>query len=418
LPEVLQDSDAPERLVNLEQRVTRNYQRLVWNAVHGFFNPDNKNKLAGDLVDNLVGEIRSAIGNVFDDLGLVGIGEPTQEGTFFFDKRASHNYRYENLSGGEKAAFDLLLDFVVKKQDFNNTVFCIDEPELHMHTKLQSKLLDELYRQLPDKCQLWIATHSIGMMRRAMELYQQTPDEVVFLDFGEYDFDTQVVMRPTQVNRQFWRNVFSVAVDELADLVAPSRIVFCEGKPREADKPYKDKSFDSAVYTTIFQKQYPDTEFIPFGGVNDIDKYAPFVKNILLGLFSSIKVISLQDRDTHHEQELEEKRKAGIRILNRLELENYLWDDEILSKLCEAKGCVHLIPEILQAKQDLIAELPVNKQDDIKSMAGRLYNVLKEKLALEYAGSNNKEFSRLVLAPLITPDTKVYQDLEQVIFGG
>jgi hypothetical protein len=36
------------------------------------------------------------------------------------------------LSGGEKAAFDLLLDLVIKRREFNDTVFFIDEPEAHM----------------------------------------------------------------------------------------------------------------------------------------------------------------------------------------------------------------------------------------------------------------------------------------------
>ena len=47
--------------------------------------------------------------------------------------------------GGEKAAFDLLLDIFVKKAEYNDTVFCIDEPEAHMNPKLQGKLLEELF---------------------------------------------------------------------------------------------------------------------------------------------------------------------------------------------------------------------------------------------------------------------------------
>jgi predicted ATP-dependent endonuclease of OLD family len=63
---------------------------------------------------------------------------------------------------GREGCFRLLLDFVVKTEAFRDTVFCIDEPELHMHTQLQARLLEELYDSTPERCQLWIATHSIG----------------------------------------------------------------------------------------------------------------------------------------------------------------------------------------------------------------------------------------------------------------
>src|SRR5438093_3669945 len=102
---------------------------------------------------------------VFVDLILKGIEKPLQSGSFFFKKGISENFHYKNLSGGEKATFDLLLDFIVKRISYDNTVFCIDEPEAHINTRLQAKLLDELSILLPLNCQLWMAIHSIGIMR-------------------------------------------------------------------------------------------------------------------------------------------------------------------------------------------------------------------------------------------------------------
>ena len=51
-----------------------------------------------------------------------------QNGTFLFSKGATKTYAYKNLSGGEKAAFDLILDFTLKREVFNDTVFAVDEP--------------------------------------------------------------------------------------------------------------------------------------------------------------------------------------------------------------------------------------------------------------------------------------------------
>src|SRR5690606_34407617 len=122
-----------------------------------------------EIRDRLIGQIRESMIALFGDLVLTGTGNPTNGGTFRFDKGAISDFHFKNLSGGEKAAFDLLLDFIVKKETFDNTVFCIDEPELHMHTKLQGKLLEQLFGLLPEDCQLWISTHSIGMARKAAE---------------------------------------------------------------------------------------------------------------------------------------------------------------------------------------------------------------------------------------------------------
>ena len=85
---------------------------------------------------------------------------------------------------------------------------------------------------LPNKCQLMLATHSIGMMRCAQDIKAANPDSVVFLDFGERDFDKPQVIAPTLPDRAFWHSAYKVALDDLAALVAPERVVICEGEPK------------------------------------------------------------------------------------------------------------------------------------------------------------------------------------------
>ena len=100
-----------------------------------------------------------------------------------------------------------------------------------MNTRLQGALLQELYDAVPDNSQLWIASHSIGMMRKARELYEANQNDVVFLDFGGHEFDTEVIITPSIPNRIFWEKVLDVALDDLAALVAPREVVICEGNP-------------------------------------------------------------------------------------------------------------------------------------------------------------------------------------------
>ena len=63
-----------------------------------------------------------------------------------------------------------------------------------MNPRLQGDLLEELFQLMNDKSQLWIATHAIGMMRKALQLYEQHGEEIVFLDFSDGDFDSQEVV--------------------------------------------------------------------------------------------------------------------------------------------------------------------------------------------------------------------------------
>ena len=149
-----------------------------------------------------LGEIRRQLQKVIPELKIESPGNPFKVQTFRFSKGTAQKYNYMNLSGGEKAAFDLLLDYVIKRGEFDDTVFCIDEPEAHLNPRVHGKMLEALLDLTQDKSQLWIATHAIGMLRRARDLYFEKPGQVVFLDF-EHDFDRPQVLRPIVPDRLF-----------------------------------------------------------------------------------------------------------------------------------------------------------------------------------------------------------------------
>ncbi len=416
MPPMIEDSRSPSLLISPEARVSDNYNRIVSDSVNLLYSYKDDDITIRDARERLVGKIRAAMSLVFPNLLLKGIGDPMQNGTFVFEKGESKNYPYKNLSGGEKAIFDLLLDFVIKTEVFDNTVYCIDEPELHIHTKLQSQLLRYLFNNLPEKCQLWIATHSIGMMQCAMELYKQNSQEVVFLDFDGHDFDKSVVIEPAIVNRQFWKKVFAVALDDLAELVAPKQIIFCEGKTND---PSGRGAFDVPIYQTIFSTTHPETEFYPIGGTNDISTNLPFMQIAFQKLLGGVKIWSVIDRDDRSSEEIKAEKALGKCVLRRRDLENYLWDDEILEKLCSINEKSNLFADIRVEKIRLMNKLSLEKkpQDDVKAISGELYNYVKRQLGLTQHGNTASAFCKITLAPLITPDTKIYRELEEDIFG-
>lgn len=417
--DILNDSRRSTRLLNQEQRVSENYQRMVAESVMALFSEDPvaQKKLVGDLADELIGEAREAMQKVFEDLLLQGPGNPITGGTFRFKKGVSSGFHYKNLSGGEKAAFDLLLDFVVKRRAFDDTVYCIDEPELHMHTRLQAKLLDVMFSLVPDNSQLWLSTHSIGMARKAAELHAANPGQVAFIDFHGHDFDLPMVLKPVAPDRRFWQQMFHTALDDLAELVVPSHIIFCEGKRLGIGG--RKPSFDVEVYRTIFLPHYPDVEFVPLGGTSEVENDGKTFGLLLSKLAPGIKTWRIFDRDDRHESEIQNLQTTGTQVLKRRDLESYLWDEEVLSKLCHLHAQSEKLADLVTERDVAIADATSRgyPTDDMKAIGGRLYNKCKQLLGLTQCGNDVEAFGRLTLAPLIQPGMQVYDELNAIVMA-
>ena len=137
------------RMIDNDAAVSRNYQRLVGNAVEDVFERGDGSTTLEAFRDQVTEEIRSPFSSLFPDMVFNSLGNPMTDGTFRFTKGASQRFSFKNLSGGEKAVFDLILDLVVARHSYDETVFCIDEPEAHMNARLQAKLLSVLYDLIP-----------------------------------------------------------------------------------------------------------------------------------------------------------------------------------------------------------------------------------------------------------------------------
>ncbi|MGC9560832.1 AAA family ATPase [Brachymonas sp. M4Q-1] len=417
LDDILNDSSRASMLILSESRVQDNYQRLVGMSLEILYDQNQRDKTAGQITDELIGEVRQAMLRVFDGLLLEGPGNPLEDGTFRFTKGVASNFHYKNLSGGEKAAFDLLLDFIVKRKKFDDTIFCIDEPELHMHTRLQAKLLEVMFDLIPDNCQLWLSTHSIGMARKAAELNSANPGQVAFIDFHDQKFDLPVKLQPIQPDRRFWKQMFHTALDDLAELVVPKYVVFCEGK--KIGQPGKKPSFDVAVYQKIFGPLHTEVEFVPLGGSNEVQHDGRAFNYLLTKLAPGMKTWKVRDKDDCNETEIEELRQEATYVLSRRDIESFLWDDEVLGKLCELHGKPDTIEKIKQEKQDQLQKLPARGKpsDDVKAITDSLYIEIKKLLGLTGCGNSAEAFSIEHLAPLIKPGMAVYEELAAAVLA-
>lgn len=407
------------RMIEGDAAVSENYKRLASQAIEDVFAKEPATTTIGEYREKLIAEIRDAIRRLFPDLELNTIGNPLVDPTFRFNKGSAKEFDYRNLSSGEKAAFDLILDISVKKAQFADTIYCIDEPETHMNARLQGALLSELYRIIPERAQLWIATHSIGMMRKARELHDSAPGSVVFLDFEGHDFDQTTTITPSRPTRAFWERVLNVALDDLANLVAPTEVVICEGNPVGAVLG-KNAEHDAKIYNTIFSEEFPDVKFLAGGNSKEVagDRLAFAAAFPLLA--NGIKVRRLIDRDDHAAQDIAEMAKMSVTTLGRRHLEAYIYDDEVLTALCRSVGKEDEGPNLIADKNQAIADSVTkrgNAPDDVKSAAGSIYLAAKSRLGLIGVGNDQMAFARHTLAPLFTTDMAVYQELKEAIFG-
>jgi len=406
------------RMIDNDVAVSHNYKAMIGQSVEIFFSPHVANSTPiGTLRDQLVGQLQTSLKNVLPELELVRPGNPLREGSFLFSKGTSKNFHYKNLSGGEKSAFDLIADLVLKVRHFDDTIFCIDEPDTHMHTRLQANLLRELYSLIPLNSQLWISTHSIGMMNAAVKLSQENPGSVCFLDLHDLDFDEAKTLKPSVPNRAFWKKALSVALDDIAGLVAPTQIVLCEGQFKgTADKA----ELDADCLRKIFAKEFPDTDFISVGS-NDEVKRSTNPANIgaaILTIAPGTRIIRVIDRDDMSGTEIAEYNDKGIRVLSKRQIESYLWDDEVLEALCKSEGKVEMFAQLQERKKIAFQSVIAGNKpaDDMKAASGDIYLAAKQLLNLTACGNTKDAMMRLVLAPLVTTEMSIYKQLRNDIF--
>ena len=398
-----------DRMVETDSALGEHYQRLV-----ARFLPMLSNLERGDAVRDLAAiratlkPVQDSLTRVLPHLRFTGLGDATSDGSFYFTRDGIRGFRYESLSGGEKAVFDLLLDVHIAVRELGTPLICLDEPESHLNPAVQASVLTELMRLLPDGSQLWIATHSVGMIRRAFDISADDPGQVAFLDFGQVEGPApDVRLKPSQPSTQLLRKAMSVALDDLARLLAPEVLVICEGS-QTSDRIHQ---WDERIYRQIFRDLYPPVEFKSSGGKSELDQAAAIASVIAPGTH----ILKLRDRDnlTMENRAHLLAQDPNLRVLERYSLESYLLDDEVLEALVHDRGT---------RVEDALCELKaardrsIRRNGSAKGALGVVYDTAKKVLCnTQELGENATQFSTGVLAKLITPGMTVRQKLDSVL---
>lgn len=392
---------------DIDQRIEQNYRRLNI-KYNNFLN--NNDCRPSEAKAHIIGELNAAISNclklTIDNLGNI----EDERGTFFFRKAdTSVTFEYNVLSSGEKEVIDILLDLYLRKDEYTDSIYIIDEPELHLNTAIQRKLLIEINKMVPDNSQIWIATHSAGFMRALQEELNEVSQIIEFNEENQWASQAYT-LTPMKKCRASWQSIFATALDDLTSLVSPKRIIYCEGRA-EPTWTGGERGFDAKVLNNIFGERYPDTLFVSSGGNTELDQRSGIAISILSKVFPDVEIWVLKDRDMASGHNVNEAARQEYlntnddnhRVLKRYEIENYLYDKEVLQKYCQIYE--HTFDEA--AYDNLVTDIA---NQNLKDSTGQIKNICN------IVTSINPEKFKIALSQLIDSTMPVYKELEQVIF--
>lgn len=392
---------------DLDAKMESNYRRL-YIKFNNYMN--EKDCAPSKAKAHIIGELNDSIGKCLG-LELYSIGNiESSQGTLYFKKKDHpKEFEFNVLSSGEKEVVDILLDLYLRKDEYNDSIFLLDEPELHISTAIQKRLLIEINRLIGEDCQLWLSTHSIGFLRALQEEFGNACQVIHFCNDMNLA-STVHVMTPSIMSASKWRDIFEIALDDLVSLVSPKRIIYCEGR----DAPSKlgeERGLDANVFNTIFSLKYHDTLFVSSGGNTELDQRSSIALAIISKALPGVEILVLKDRDMASGQKTFEKERqiylennpVSHRVLGRWEIENYLYDKAVLSKYCSSAGLLFNEQEYDNVVTDVVNQ-------NLKDETGKIKNICG------ITTSINSESFKKNLAKYISEDMPIYRELESCIF--
>jgi AAA domain, putative AbiEii toxin, Type IV TA system len=219
-------------------------------------------------------------------------------------QKGNSEVNYDLLGHGEKQVVVILLNFVIRRPYFQDTVYYIDEMDGHLNTTLQYALLKEITENwIPENCQLWTASHSLGFIE-----YAKDTDHSAILDFDNLDFDETQTLEP--IAKQY-DEIFEIAIPRvsLAKILGNRKVVLCENKNYEL---YSLMGLDDFIFTDVLNSN-----------------------SVFLKIKRDKTLFGLRDRDFLTDKEIHEltNKFSNYKILRYYCFENYLYHPENVTQL-------------------------------------------------------------------------------------
>ena len=133
-----------------------------------------------------------------------------------------------------------------------------------------------------------------------------------------------------------------------------------------------EKGLDANVYNRVFGETHGETLFVSSGGSTEPRRASEFGIAILSKVFEDLEILVLVDRDFASGVATSESDRrtylsnnpCNHRVLSRWEIENYLYDREVLKRYCDDRGLAFDEEAYSQIVNDIA-------DDNVKDRTGR-----------------------------------------------
>lgn len=344
------DSDRPRRYIEPDQRFENDVVTLIEKAQKAQEEGFDGESDTESLSEKFITPINDAMGRIFGEdaatsLRLISLLPPADNKPVEIRfRKGNTEINYDLLSSGEKEVFNILLNLFVRREYYQDTIYFIDELDAHLNTSLQYDLLKEITEnRIPDNCQLWTASHSLGFIE-----YARQSTHAVILDFEQIDFDQPYTLLP-QSKESLECYKIAVPKETILKIFEGKELVVCENK-------------DDALYNLI------GLEGKLFVGLNNKERVYTHVKN-------DPDFRGLVDRDylTGGEINRIRDRIPQLLILRFYSIENYLYHPENIQELLAGFDIEAYKAAITKWKNDKQEEIIGNLTNSRKS-----YSFFKE----------------------------------------
>lgn len=346
-PNLEMDQDRPYSFIDRDLRFENDANEVFNRIVSEIFHANDFN--ARELREKYVAPLNQALQRIFGEnsattpilMALIPPGNDKVADIRF--KKGNCDFHYNLLSSGEKEIINILLNLFIRTPFYQSTIYFIDELDVHLNTSLQYALLKEVTENwIPEDCQLWTASHSLGFIQYAKEA-----EHAAIIDFDQHDFDHPRTLMPEPKQSL---DIYEVAVPkEVAlEIFRDKQVVLCENKNDE--------------YFNLLK--LPNKLFV---GVQNKDEVCRSIKN-------NARFYGVIDRDYLTDNEIKKirNRYPNLFVLEFYAFENYLYHpDNILELISEFDAAAYR-NEIVRQKNELRDSILLNLKQS------RSYRILKD----------------------------------------
>ncbi|MCI6791354.1 MAG: DUF4435 domain-containing protein [Lachnobacterium sp.] len=236
-------------------------------------------------------------------------------------------YSANQMSDGERSVLYLVAQVLCVPE---NKTLIIDEPEIHLHRSIMTRLWMSLEKHRPD-CLFIYITHDTQFA--AMHV---NTDKIWIRDFDGQHWKLEKIEEG------------DLPEELLLDILGNrNNVLFVEGEKN---------SFDTQLYTAI----YPTYHIIPCGSCSQvIERTKAFNNNPSL---HNCNVYGIIDRDYRSDYEIEKYKEHNIFVLNVAEVENLFVTEELIRFMAEHMG--KDADEVFKAVKEYVIHTKFAKQID------------------------------------------------------